>query len=819
MQEAKTVRDLIVTPDDDLRNNVVKEITSNSGEGVCFIIEGYDELDPQSRTSSIFTDLKKEFLPNCTLVYTSRPEACYRLERAASQNISIEGYTEESVNKYISNAFSSNTELAVELKSQLQMNAIVKKMLHIPIFVAIVCLIFFRFSMLPETLTQLYTLLCLRLVLRHISTRTQNLAQLKILRSLNHLPGDISTRFSELCYVAKNGTEQRKTIFNSQSLLEIGIVDIKTSDLGLLITTPTTSEYGIEESYRFLHKTLQEFCAAWYISKMPIQEQLKYINAYWNDDYYESVWRFYCGITELSDIDVLGYILLPFKLLKSRLTMWRIPLLMECVFEAQNSEVCQTVGDYLDGIIDVSGIKKFEVGSHRVRAIGYFFKHYKGTIKQIHAQYLYDEQFLILLELLQKRELQDDIVVLSIPDCSFTYRSLSIPHSLFTMQHGIVELSIKGTIFNTETDESSTHLSNMQLLSNIICSNTTLNVLDISYANIGPEGATYFANLRNVSLCDISMAFCGLGCDGVDKIGEMLYHNKSIVSIDLSNNSVGDSGMTKFVRHFNDGESMQLRHLNLSYNGITAIGAAYLKKLMEIDNSTITSIELSCNPLRDEGISAILSSLNITMEHIGLKGVLMTSDVLIAAALFKTKSISFDQPNICELINCNVAKTTALRHIELVITSDAANYNILNSIKKNGKIEKLKLEFLSCEKLVGGITKLLKQNKTLTELTLKCYNGLSPPSLVEITKSLTSNNFLKILKFCDKCIDQAAILNFLEHLKHVYAVKELIFELLDDDDQFLEDVKKQIQEINQHRCTNGVSNPLKVEIIHWAGTI
>ena len=52
---------------------------------------------------------------------------------------------------------------------------------------------------------------------------------------------------------------------------------------------------------------------------------------------------------------------------------------------------------------------------------------------------------------------------------------------------------------------TSIHLSDTQLLSQIFTSSNTLSVLDISKTDIGPEGAACFADLRNNFICDLRM--------------------------------------------------------------------------------------------------------------------------------------------------------------------------------------------------------------------------------------------------------------------------------------------------------------------------
>ena len=203
--------------------------------------------------------------------------------------------------------------MASELKEQLDKNPEIKKILHFPINVAIVCLVFFHFSKLPDTLTELYTLLCLRLLLRHSMKYTP---EIKKLDSLNNLPQGISEEFSKLCYIAHKGLgKKQKLIFSSEDLRTMDIVEDDISGLGLLLIAPSISVYGREKSYNFLHKTLQEFCAAWYISKLSPEEQIKGFNSYFTSCFYSfsaknhMVWRFYCGITKLMDKEITSFVL------------------------------------------------------------------------------------------------------------------------------------------------------------------------------------------------------------------------------------------------------------------------------------------------------------------------------------------------------------------------------------------------------------------------------------------------------------------------------------------------------------------------------
>ena len=117
IQAAKDIKDFLLILDEDLRDQVYKEIVKCNGDKICFIFEGYDELPDNLQKLPVFAKLMDK-LPKCTLMYTSRPEACDKLRRLATRRIEIQGFKEEQVYDYISNAF-ENEENGREKASKL----------------------------------------------------------------------------------------------------------------------------------------------------------------------------------------------------------------------------------------------------------------------------------------------------------------------------------------------------------------------------------------------------------------------------------------------------------------------------------------------------------------------------------------------------------------------------------------------------------------------------------------------------------------------------------------------------------------------------
>ena len=123
IQEAKTIGDLLLIPSDKMRDNVLEDIMKVHSDGICFILEGFDELPDYLRRSSLFTKIMETF-SKCMVIYTSRPYSLSFSIRA-TQAIKINGFMEKSIDEYILKAFENEPDgekKAVELQSQVHNN-------------------------------------------------------------------------------------------------------------------------------------------------------------------------------------------------------------------------------------------------------------------------------------------------------------------------------------------------------------------------------------------------------------------------------------------------------------------------------------------------------------------------------------------------------------------------------------------------------------------------------------------------------------------------------------------------------------------------
>ena len=819
IQEAKTIGDLLLLPSAKMRDNVLEDIMKVHGEGICFIFEGFDELPYNLHNSSLFTKVTEK-LSRCMVVYTSRP---YSLSSSikASQTIKINGFMENSVDEYILKTFENEPDgdkMALELQSQVHSNPEIKKILNVPINVAIICLIFFYSLKLPDKLTELYTLLCLRLILRHINKRTLNVEQVKELTSLNDLPEEISKEFSHLCYIAYKGVCNKKIIFSSSDLHDIGIIrDI--NGLGLLLVAPSTSVYGIKKSYNFFHMTLQEFCAAWHLSKLSVEEQTKHFSCFLYSLVVRDnirgiksnmVWKFYSGISHLTNIDIEKLILphesgVNKKLLK----------IIELLYEADDDSLCQKVGNYFNGDLDLD-YHHFD-SDYNIHALQYFLKKFRGNVEFItFGSFGHDDTnrkiFDVIVKSLSLSSLSNVDLGFKILLAGISTKSFcALANLLKAHQHLIVELYFEEF-----------HKKYLSFLPQIVCSNKVLEILCIKFIvrlfgiECISEGADWLESCKSLHLQRLGLSHGKLDSIGIEKIGKMLSLNNSIFHIDLSYNKIDDDGVEMLTNHLKNNHTLQ--SLDLTGNNITPVGAVCLRDIV----NNLQYIKLSYNCLGHVGIYLILEAITDSMEHIDLHGRDASySYKSFAGILDKVKSINFTLPDDdhedCKVLYESLANAEILEQLEVSGLSNLNHYRFLQAIEQNNNVDTLKLNYDDFTDEFGAhLAEFIKSNESLSSLSVSYSKKKSAEGLLLIADSLTENTAITCLNIISNTIyghvRADCVLQFLYEIKQADTLKRLTLDigvvtLLEDNmSDFYKKLNISIQQINYSRSIKGIDS-------------
>uniref|UniRef100_A0A1X7T4P5 NACHT domain-containing protein n=1 Tax=Amphimedon queenslandica TaxID=400682 RepID=A0A1X7T4P5_AMPQE len=304
---------------------VAKWFEKRNGEGLLIIFDGWDELSEQLRQSSLAASIIcKNELDQCSVIVTSRSYASSSLLEIMSnlsRHVQVIGFTEEEIStviiqtlqkdtklaqelidentermKYNKSHFtttqsSKDSQLAVKLINDLEVRNDVQSLCYLPLVCSMVILVYCKEGgHLPTTLTQLYENFILQTIRRHVKRHDINP---RTLGSLSSLPSQLAKPLQEMCQLAYTNLANTRMTFSSHQLQSLSEA-VKEDYLGLM----TRFTEHDEEKYQFLHLSIQEFLAAWWIAKHEKKRE-EVFKDHIDDDHFRMCLRFVAGLTHL----------------------------------------------------------------------------------------------------------------------------------------------------------------------------------------------------------------------------------------------------------------------------------------------------------------------------------------------------------------------------------------------------------------------------------------------------------------------------------------------------------------------------------------
>eukprot|EP00731_Ephydatia_muelleri_P002569 Em0001g2569a len=299
------------------------EISGNAGHGVCFIFDGLDEYSQKYTADgrSWFEQLLRgEELTSSIIMITSRPNASVQLRECVNTRGEVVGFLKEQIDEYIDQSYSNNPSKASEVKAYLHNHQNIQHMCYVPLHLVMIIFIYNTCeedkAPLPNTETDVY----------HLFTVMSLVS---------------------ICKLAYNTTVLSKTSISLHDVNdEFSISDVV--NLGIIIADQKEGLTGGEPILSFVHLTNQEFLAAFHVSTLPPDEQLKAIREHVGQPHMGVVLKFFCGITGLQNPDhwtsILDNALIDEKYAK------KVNLkAVHCVFESQNGQRCRELFSKADG--------------------------------------------------------------------------------------------------------------------------------------------------------------------------------------------------------------------------------------------------------------------------------------------------------------------------------------------------------------------------------------------------------------------------------------------------------------------------------------
>ena len=273
---ATSLSDLFRYPSDpDFSHSIAEELVKSQGEKLLLVLDGFDEVSHSFHMNSVIKNILCRFLlPECTIILTTRPVAKATLRSICQpredKHIEIIGFTEEERVKYITEVFSKRPELQVNFLKYMFFIPHIKSMMYIPLNCAIIAQVYYESQnshhlAIPRTRTQLYKALTHSLLVRHMKMKDSNYECVSMLpEGLNKEDFKNFNTLAKFAFdsyhINIKGKLKKVTFFREdipEGLIHFGFMNE---------STEMYAGKGVEQTFSFLHLSLQEYLAAWHLA-------------------------------------------------------------------------------------------------------------------------------------------------------------------------------------------------------------------------------------------------------------------------------------------------------------------------------------------------------------------------------------------------------------------------------------------------------------------------------------------------------------------------------------------------------------------------
>ena len=332
------------TPDD--VQGLSSFIEGRLGEGVVFLLDGFDEYAPGASNENYISKLiLKMVYSQSIVILSSRPAAAQRFRHRTTLWVEVVGFMKEQVLQYINCYFEDNKEKSSSLIQHLKEHHNLMNLCYLPLHCAMLVYLYKKDAILPETETEFYRDFSLSLIFRdHV--RDSKLQPVPKLKSFDCLSDNKKEALIRVCKLAFEATVTRRQVFEESEVHGICFKDSSentSESLGLVVVDRYFAKSGVDETYTFLHLTLQEYLAALFVSRLRESEQVSTMATLFSHQHLFVTSRFLFGILDYSKENTK-------KLFKQMLGATKDHLLhhIQCACESHSASACTDVVNYHD---------------------------------------------------------------------------------------------------------------------------------------------------------------------------------------------------------------------------------------------------------------------------------------------------------------------------------------------------------------------------------------------------------------------------------------------------------------------------------------
>ncbi|XP_066024120.1 NLR family CARD domain-containing protein 3 isoform X3 [Pocillopora verrucosa] len=701
--------------DEEVKQQFFRFIRENQSS-ILLILDGLDEL-PSSKLPMFSELIEGRVLPKCQIVATARHEAGKEVRKCCDALLQIEGFTKEHMKGFVTKYFKERTDLATKLSQRMSRDKNLREIAANPLNTALLCLLCEEFEgTLPESRAQLY-LDMVECVLRRYRKRKG------LLEKIEDLTNHYKPQLNHLGKVALNGLLDDKLDFN-ESELRNHAKDL--TEFGFLSVQPGGSKLRQTLHYAFLHKSFQEFFAAFFICSQIQSKEMKPEELVSNPRYFvelKQILLFSCGILAMKCDE-------------------QVVALVKSLTNEVNKNEGRGAKIVLEAINECKR-EKSDFHSHLSKSFGTGLN---LTNLDLSVNDIGDAGATCIAEAIKVNK--------TLTNLDLRRNGISAAGATCIAE----AIKVNKTLTNLDLSHNDISAAGATCIAEAIKVNKTLTNLDLSHNDISAAGATCIAEAMKVNKTLTNLYLYGnrISAAGATCIAETIKVNKTLTNLYLSVNDIGDAGATCIAEAIKVNKT--LTNLYLYGNRISAAGATCIAEAIKV-NKTLTNLYLSVNDIGDAGATCIAEAIKVnkTLTNLYLeKNVISAAGATCIAEAIKVNKTLFildlsvndigDAGATCIAEAIKVNKTLTNLYLEKNVISAAGATCIAEAIKVNKTLFILDLSVNDIgDAGATCIAEAIKVNKTLTNLDLR-RNGISAAGATCIAEAIKVNKTLTNLQ-------------------------------------------------------------------------
>ena len=742
---------------------------------------------------------KDRLLNEISIIVTSRPISSGDLQPVVSSRIEVLGFTPEEQRQYFTECLKGDTKALEALLQKIQENPVVQSSCYLPLNAALTMHYFkVKGCSLPSSEYEVFSINVLHCIRRHFEREGRGRELPAELTSLDDLSMSEAVRepFQCLCELAYRGVMENKVTFSSSDLPQ------GSNTLSLLQAIESFLQSGKSVFYNFIHLSFQELFAGYYIAtSLSDSEQVSQFHQLFYQPRFVGVFQFYAAITKLKTPGIDKII----SEIVSKESKSHLLSLLRCLYEAQDPFHCQSVVNQL-GKLDVSRSSLspmdllsigYLIGMSNTRVVmevnlGHCYIGDYGIITlmkyltcgeyaetwvldfDLSVNNICEEGVASIAEILQNNDLICSLNLTKNPIGAGGLQSLA--EALIT-NTSLFELNLSECLLEI-TDE------NGPIVTEMLQRNTTLRNLILFDANISEGGVVYIAQgleensaleylvieglnevdgetLASTIATNTSLPLDELHLRGYDMITEdniqvfidLLQQNTSIETLNFSFTDMSVPFLAEALQNNTTLKELELCHCELTLDMVKDVS-----RMLTV-NCSLTSLNISENPIGDNGVTHLVEALkqNKTLEELGISDCGITDAGVAALAEALRQKITLER-----------------LYINRCGTTDAGVAPLAEALKQNKTLERLDIS--GCGITDAGVAPLaeaLKQNKTLESLDISLC-GITDAGVAPLAEALKQNKTLESLDISYCLITDAGVTPLAEALQVNSSLRRLI---------------------------------------------